>query len=375
MTTITPKSLTDLAPGTKRAAEYAPALDACLALADISTPLRVAHFMAQLCYESGGFRALVENLGYSAAGLMRTFPKRITSQAQADALVAGGKEAIANHIYGGRMGNVNPGDGFKYIGRGFIMLTGRNNYALYAQLTGLALLDHPELLEQPLYAAQASAAFWKTNNINAAADLDSVDKVTRLINGGTLGLAERQALTVKTKQIFTAPAAPVAAPPPPAAPPAATATVVPATATKRISRYFSLDELTFSDNAVRFQIDNTPSPEIVARLTDAALQLDKVRDLLGFPINVNSGYRSDKLNAAIHGAKNSAHTLGYAIDFVCRDFGTPLQICQKIVASGLKFDQLIQEGTWVHISFDPRMRQDVKTAIFGGGSTSYRSGL
>ena len=368
MTFITPKSLTDLAPKTLRANDYAPALDVCLATADITTPLRIAHFMAQLCHESGGFRALVENLNYTADGLMRTFPKRITSKAQADALVSGGKAAIANHVYGGRMGNVNPGDGFKFIGRGFIMITGRNNYTLYAQLIGQPLLDRPELLEQPLIAAQAAAAFWKANNINAAADADNVETVSRLINGGTVGLEERKALTAKAKTIWTAAAAATA-----------TATAGPATtaapAADMLSRYFSLDELTFSDNAVRFQIDNTPSAEIKSRLTETAKQMDKVRDLLGHAITVNSGYRSDKLNAAIHGAKNSAHTLGYAVDFVCRGFGTPLQICQKLVQSGIKFDQLIQEGTWVHISFDPRMRGEVKTAIFGGGSTSYRSGL
>lgn len=370
MAIITPETLTALAPGTKRAADYAPALDAVLAGAGITTPARIAHFMAQLAHESGGFRALVENLNYSAAGLLKTFPKRITSQAQADALVRGGKEAIANHIYGGRLGNVNPGDGYKYIGRGFVMVTGRNNYTLYAGLIGQPLVDHPELLEQPLFAAQASAAFWKANNINAAADLDDVEKVTRLINGGTIGLAERRTLTDKAKTVWTATimAAGQAAA---AAATAATTTI----AAGALSRYFTLDELTFSDNAVRFQIDNTPSAEIVTHLTETAKQMDKVRDLLGHPITVNSGYRSEKLNAAIHGAKNSAHTTGYAVDFVCRGFGTPLQICQKIIESGLKFDQLIQEGTWVHISFAPALRQDVRTAIFGGGSTSYRSGL
>ncbi|MBW8881355.1 MAG: hypothetical protein JF615_08030 [Asticcacaulis sp.] len=377
MAFVTPETLTALAPATKRAADYAPALDACLAMAEITTPLRIAHFMAQLCHESGGFRALVENLNYSAAGLLRTFPKRVTSQAQADALVAGGKEAIANAIYGGRMGNVNPGDGYRFIGRGFIMVTGRNNYTLYAKLLGQPLLDHPELLEQPIYAAQASAAYWKTNNINAAADRDDITTVTRLINGGAIGLSERTSLTAKAKTIWTAAVvaarapAPAPAPPPPPAVAATTATVL----TGMLSRYFSKAELTVSQTAARKGIDNTPTNEIWARLTETAKQMDKVRDLLGHAINVNSGYRSEALNAVIGGAPHSAHSLGYAVDFICPAFGTPLQICQKIVTSGLKFDQLIQEGTWVHISFDPRLRQDVKTANFSGGAATYRSGL
>ncbi|MGZ3304554.1 MAG: D-Ala-D-Ala carboxypeptidase family metallohydrolase [Asticcacaulis sp.] len=367
MATITPENLKALAPKIlpERATSYAPALDAALAAGDINTPLRIAHFMAQLAHESGGFRALVENLNYSAERLTQIFPSRVKTLADAQALVAAGKPAIAEAIYGNRpdLGNVNPGDGFKYIGRGFIMITGRANYSHFGDLISQPLTDHPELLEQPGAAALASAAYWKSRNINVAADRDDITTVTKLVNGGTVGLDARKALLATAKTIWAVVPAPI--PAPPAAPPG----------TGLLSRYFSLEELSFSDSAVRFQIDNTPGPDIVANLTDTAKRLDQVQDLLGKPIQVNSGYRSPKLNTALHGAINSAHTTGHAVDFVCRGFGTPLQVCQAIIASGLKFDQLIQEGTWVHISFDPKMRQQVLTAVFGGGSTHYRAGL
>ncbi len=368
MAIITPEHLLALAPTTKRAAEYAPALDAVLERAGITTPLRVAHFMAQLCHESGGFRALVENLNYRPETLMAVFKKRVTSLEQAQALVNAGKDAIAEHIYGGRLGNVNPGDGARFIGRGFIMVTGRTNYELCGNRIGQPLTERPELLEQPAIAALASAAFWQMNNLNAAADQDDVNLVTRLINGGDNGLADRRTLTDKAKRLWQV-SAPVALPP-------ATAATTPAALPPgALSRYFTLEEMTFSSTAVRQQIDNTPSAAVLEKLRETATQMDAVRELLGYPITVTSGYRSPALNALVNGSPTSAHMSGHAVDFVCRQFGTPLQICHKIAASNIRFDQLIQEGTWVHISFDPRMRREIKTANFSGGSATYTPGL
>ncbi len=378
MATITPERLTALSPKIlpQRAQDYAPALDAVLAMADLDTPLRIAHFMAQLAYESAGFRALVENLNYKAETLLKVFPNRVKTLEQAQALVAQGKEAIANAVYGNRadLGNTNPGDGYKYIGRGFLMITGRANYTRYATMIGQPLVDKPELLEQPLFAAQAAAAFWKTTNINAKADADDINGVTKLVNGGLNGLDGRKALLSEAKSLwpsslFAPEVTQVVNPTPPPLPSSPSA---PAGA---FSRYFTLEELTASDTAVRLHIDNTPPADVVNALRDTAAKMDQVRDLLKGPIQVLSGYRSPKLNTAIGGSPHSAHMNGRAVDFVCRGFGTPLQICQKIVSAGVKFDQLIQEGTWVHISFDPQMRNQVLTASFGNGKTTYRSGL
>ncbi len=143
----------------------------------------------------------------------------------------------------------------------------------------------------------------------------------------------------------------------------------------QLTEHFSLAELTFSSTAERKGINNAPSPQIVEHLRVLATGLENVRALLGHPMRVDSGFRCTELNAAVGGAKTSAHMLGYAADFVCPGFGNPLEIVRAISSSDLVFDQCIQEGTWVHISFDPKSRRDVLTAIFGAGGTSYRKGV
>jgi hypothetical protein len=146
----------------------------------------------------------------------------------------------------------------------------------------------------------------------------------------------------------------------------------------QLTTHFSLEELTRSDTAVRLGIDNTPSDAILANLNVLAQGLEQVRALLNIfnrPVIISSGYRCPELNKALHGASNSAHMNGYAADFICPDFGTPLDIVKRIAASDLQFDQVIQEGTWVHISFDPKMRRDVLTAHFVNGVATYTNGV
>jgi hypothetical protein len=143
----------------------------------------------------------------------------------------------------------------------------------------------------------------------------------------------------------------------------------------KLSPHFSLDELTRSATAVRLGIDNTPPEGVFANLGILAQGLEEVRELLGHQLHIDSGYRCDILNAAVRGSRNSAHTKGYAADFVCPAYGTPLEIVRAIVASDIQFDQCIQEGTWVHISFDPQMRREVLTAHFSGGKVSYTAGV
>jgi len=136
-----------------------------------------------------------------------------------------------------------------------------------------------------------------------------------------------------------------------------------------LSAHFSLEEMTITSHR---DLDNTPSAEIVTALTDTAQHMEAVRTLLGQPIHVNSGYRSPAVNKAVGGAANSAHMSGHACDFICPAFGSPLAICRALVASGIKFDQVIEEGTWVHISFAPTWRQQVLTKNPAGG---YYTGL
>jgi hypothetical protein len=136
----------------------------------------------------------------------------------------------------------------------------------------------------------------------------------------------------------------------------------------QLSRYFSLAEMTTTSTG----LSNKPDAQQLARLTSTAQAMDEVRKLLGHPIRVNSGFRSAAVNRAVGGSPTSAHALGYAVDFVCPKFGDPMAICRAIVASGIRFDQIIMEkNRWVHLSFDPRMRQQV-LSWWGG---AYKPGL
>jgi hypothetical protein len=142
----------------------------------------------------------------------------------------------------------------------------------------------------------------------------------------------------------------------------------------QLSNSFTLSQLTFSETAVRRDIDNTPNAEQIVNLTELAQALERVQELVG-PISIHSAFRSPKLNSVIGGSTNSAHMEGYACDFTAPSFGSPLEVCEVIKSSGIPFDQLIQEGTWVHVSVDPRMRKEALTANFAGGKASYTLGL
>lgn len=142
----------------------------------------------------------------------------------------------------------------------------------------------------------------------------------------------------------------------------------------QLSTHFSLEEFTTTQQR---GLNNQPSATQLENLTHTAWQMELIRHILGdFPLHINSAFRSEKVNAAVGGSNTSAHTLGHACDFICPQFGTPIEIARKIASTGLKVDQLIYEHTWVHISFDPRLRQQVLTATFHQGSpTTYSVGI
>lgn len=142
-----------------------------------------------------------------------------------------------------------------------------------------------------------------------------------------------------------------------------------------LSPHFTLHELTFSSTAVRLGVDNTPPADSLTALGILAHGLEEVRELLGHPMRIDSGYRCTRLNELVGGAKASAHILGYAADFVCPAFGSPLEIVRAIRDSGIAFDQCIEEGAWVHISFAPAMRRNVLTAHFGPQGATYSQGV
>lgn len=119
-------------------------------------------------------------------------------------------------------------------------------------------------------------------------------------------------------------------------------------------------------NTSHRKYDNTPPDNVYKNMLLAAQGMEKVRALLGNkPVSISSWYRSPAVNKAVGGSKNSAHMLGWAVDFACPRYGTPFEVCEAIRCSGINFDQLINEWSWVHISFDPRNRGQLLT--FKGG--------
>ena len=159
---------------------------------DINTPSRLAAFLAQTAHESGGYRAIKENLNYKAASLRKVFPKYFPDDAIA-AQYAGKGEMIANRVYGNRMGNgpEESGDGYKYCGRGLIQLTGKDNYTRYAQSLEIGLDEAQEHLTTFEGCVQSAAWFWEANNLNQWADKGDILTLTKRINGGTIGLEDR----------------------------------------------------------------------------------------------------------------------------------------------------------------------------------------
>jgi putative chitinase len=160
----------------------------------INTPLRLAHFLAQCHHESNGFRVVEENLNYRAAGLLRVFPKYFDLQTAEE--YAHNKVAIASRVYANRMGNGNEAsqDGWKYRGRGYIQLTGKDNYAAFNDRLPEDIASNPDLVATK-YPMLSAALFWDHNKINAVIDNDaSVYDVTRKVNGGLNGIEDRMQL-------------------------------------------------------------------------------------------------------------------------------------------------------------------------------------
>ena len=190
---FTQQQLAQLIPGNPYVSQWYQALSMILPDYDIDTPPRVAAFIAQCAHESGGFKFLKENLNYRAESLMRTWPSRFPSMEVAQQY-AMQPEKIANKVYSSRMGNGDEasGDGAKYIGRGLIQLTGKDNYQRFAQSIDTPLEEIPEYLSTFEGAVQSACWFWETNNLNQWADAGDILTLTKRINGGTIGLEDRK---------------------------------------------------------------------------------------------------------------------------------------------------------------------------------------
>jgi putative chitinase len=184
-------------------AQWLEPLNAAFAKYDISTPVRQAFFIGQCAHESGNFRILEENLRYSATALMRVWPSRFPNLEVANQF-AGNAEKIANKVYAGRMGNGNEesGEGYAYRGRGLFQLTGKENYANCGSGIGVDLVGNPDWLLDPKYAALSAAWFWNKKGLNALADAQDTDTMTKRINGGLIGLDDRKVKIAKAISVL-----------------------------------------------------------------------------------------------------------------------------------------------------------------------------
>jgi putative chitinase len=174
-----------------------------------ATPLRMAHFVAQTLHESAAYTLLFENLNYSAARLPVVWPTQFWPTGTLDpGRYAYQPELLANAVYGGRMGNVAPQDGYTYRGRGMLQLTGRGNYADATTQVRRRRPDAPDFVADPQAVTSAgwclhvAAAIWNAKGCNAAADRDDVAALTARINGGAIGLAERIEWTRRTRAVW-----------------------------------------------------------------------------------------------------------------------------------------------------------------------------
>jgi putative chitinase len=189
---LTKEQLSQLLPKNPYIDQWHHALSQLLPDYEIDTPKRIAAFIAQCSHESGGFTALKENLNYRAVTLRKLFSKYFPNDDLANAY-AGKQEMIANKVYASRMGNGDEasGDGFRYCGRGLIQLTGKSNYQAFADSLEMNVEDVPEYLQSFEGAAQSACWFWESNNLNRFADTGDIKGMTKVINGGYIGLDDR----------------------------------------------------------------------------------------------------------------------------------------------------------------------------------------
>ena len=157
--------------------------------------------MAQILHETGGLTILVENMNYSAKRMTQVWPKRFPTEAAAQPY-AHNPQALGDKVYGGRMGNRDPHDGSKFMGRGLMQITGRDSYEKYGTKLGIDLVGNPDLAIDPALTLKIAIEEWFACECNALADADQITKLTQVINGGQIGIASRKDWLIKTKHIW-----------------------------------------------------------------------------------------------------------------------------------------------------------------------------
>jgi len=201
---LTQDQLAQIIPGNPYVDHWYNALAQACPDYDINTPPRLAAFLAQCGHESGGFTAIKENLNYQAASLCRVWPRYFNTGNAND--YAHQPEKIANRAYANRMGNgpEESGDGYRFCGRGLIQLTGRSNYQAFADSIQEDINNLPDYLATFEGCVQSACWFWEANNLNKWADAGNIEQMTKIINGGTLGIEDRTARYQKALQILGA---------------------------------------------------------------------------------------------------------------------------------------------------------------------------
>jgi putative chitinase len=198
MSLITVDQLRAMIPSNKEVEEWCEELNKALPKYDITTDQRIAGFISQCAHESQDFCALSENLSYRQETLLKVFPRYFGPGKRNAAEYAKNPEKIANYVYmdefrTSKLGNVHPGDGWRFRGRGLKQLTGRDNYSRFAKDYDMTAEEAAEWLETKEGALASALWFWNTNKLNAIADTGNVAALTKKINGGDIGLADRQA--------------------------------------------------------------------------------------------------------------------------------------------------------------------------------------
>lgn len=203
---ITAVQLKQIMPYAKQANidKYVDPLNVLMAYSNINTPLRIAHFIAQLAHESASFNTVVENLNYSASALRKVFGKYFKTDEMANEY-ARKPEKIANRVYADRMenGDEASGDGWRYRGRGLIQLTGKANYRKCSDDIGVNILNNPDMVaNNPRMTVVVATWFWTKGDLNKWADKDDVFTITKRINGGTNGLPDRRKHLAHAKAVL-----------------------------------------------------------------------------------------------------------------------------------------------------------------------------
>ena len=208
---FTEDQLAEIIPGNKQVAEWYAALYEILPMYEITTERRVAHFLSQCAHESANFKRLEENLNYSAKALRAVFGRYFGDAPKRDADEYHRQpEMIANYVYMDefrkyKMGNIYDGDGWLFRGRGLKQLTGRDNYTKFGESIGMTAEEAAEYVQSFNGSIQSACWFWDTNNLNDIADGDNVKLMTKKINGGSIGLEDRQRRYVVAMNVLGTP--------------------------------------------------------------------------------------------------------------------------------------------------------------------------